>query len=124
MKYGERLKLALERSGITQTELARRVGMSQPSLHHLLNPARNAKGSEFTVKLARELGVSIEWLDDERGEMIPNHYATSDPKLVSILRALEPRPEYVKDAAAKAVLTTCELAEHAKANGSGTGTHG
>ena len=44
-------------------------------------------------------------------------YSTSDPKLVSILHALEPRPEYVKDAAVKAILSNCELDDRAKSNG-------
>lgn len=120
MTYGERLKLARTQAGLTQEALAKLVGMKQPSLAYLENPDSRAKGSEFTVKLARVLGVSIEWLDDEIGEMHPTIYSTSDPKLVSILKALEPQAEYVKDAAASAVLTTCELAERAKANGNGT----
>lgn len=117
MKYGERLKLARERAGFNQTELAGLVGMKQPSLAYLENPDNNAKTSEFTVKFARVLGVSVDWLDDEIGEMIPTVYSTSDPKLVAIMHALEDRAEYVKDAAVTAVLTNCELAERAKANG-------
>lgn len=122
MRYGERLKLARERAGLSQTELAGLVGMKQPSLAYLENPDNNAKTSEFTVKFARALGISVDWLDDEIGEMIPTTYATSDPKLVAVMHALEDRAEYVKDAAVAAVLTTCELAERARTNG--TGTHG
>lgn len=122
MKFGERLKFARERKGLTQAALAELVGISQPTVHHLENPKKNASGSEFTPRFARVLGVSVDWLADEIGEMIPTVYSTSDPKLVSILQALEPRAEYVKDAAVKAVLSTCELAEQAKANGSSTNT--
>ncbi|MCK9386050.1 MAG: helix-turn-helix domain-containing protein [Nevskia sp.] len=94
MKYGERLRLAREKAELTQQELAERVGMKQPSLAYLENPAKNAKGSEFTVKLSRVLGVSVDWLDDEIGEMTPTLYSTSNPTLVEILQALEPRAEY------------------------------
>ena len=94
MKYGERLKLAREAAKLTQQELAERVGMKQPSLAYLENPAKNAKGSEFTVKLSRALGVSVDWLDDEMGEMTPTLYTTSDPTLVEILKVLEPRGDY------------------------------
>lgn len=122
MKFGERLKLARNHKGLTQAALAELAGMAQPTIHHLENPDKNASGSEFTPRLARILGVSVDWLADEVGEMIPAVYSTSDPKLVAIMHALEDRAEYVKDAATAAVLTTCELAERAKANG--TGTHG
>lgn len=109
---------------MTQTKLSEISGVSQ-SLISQLEKSETATGSEYTNRLARALRISADWLADEIGEMIPNVYSTSDPKLVSILQALEPRAEYVKDAAVKAVLSTCELAEQAKANGSSsTGTDG
>lgn len=121
MKYGERLRLARERAGLTQGTLAELVGMKQPSIAYLENLDNEASASEFTVKLARALKVSVDWLDDEIGEMIPVRYSTSDPKIVAMCLAMEPTPEYVKDAAVKAVLSTCELAARAIANGeSGT----
>ena len=113
MNYGERLRLARQRAGLTQAELAQRVGIKQPSLAYLENPAKNASGSDFTVKLAKALGVSVDWLDDEIGEMVPTVYSTSDPKLVTIMQALQPCEEYVKDAAVAAVLTTRDLVERA-----------
>jgi len=67
------------------------------------------------IELHKHIDFSFDWLLN--GESKANTYATSDPKLVAIMRALEPRAEYVKDAAVSAVLTTCELAERAKANG-------
>jgi len=113
MKYGERLRLAREKAELTQQDLAELVGMKQPSLAYLENPAKNAKGSEFTVKLSRVLGVSVDWLDDEIGEMKPTLYSTSDPMLVEILQALEPRANYDKMAAHKAVVATLDLVDHA-----------
>ncbi len=91
MKYGERLRLARKRAGLTQQALADLVGMKQPSLAYLENPAKDSNGSEFTVKIARVLGVSVDWLDDEIGEMVPMTYSTSDAALVSILKVMEPR---------------------------------
>lgn len=78
----------------------------------------------YTNRFAKALGVNADWLADEEGDMMYSAtYSTNDPKLVAIMHALEPRAEYVKDAAVKAVLTNCELADQAKANG-GAGTHG
>lgn len=67
--YGERLRWAM-----AQTEpptsgraLALRVGIRPQSIHHLLDPARNAKGSRHTHAIARALGISAEWLATGRG---------------------------------------------------------
>lgn len=117
MRFGERLKMARLRKGLTQAELAGLANMSQPTIWHLENVDKNASGSEFTPLLARILGVSVDWLYDETGEMVPVTYTTSDPKLVSMLKVMEPQPEYVKEFAVTAVLTACELASRAKANG-------
>lgn len=116
MTYGERLVLARIHAGFTQHELAVAVGIKQPSLAHL---EKNGKGSAFTVKFARACGVSADWLDDEIGEMIPTVYSTTNPKIGSALRLMEQSADYVQEAAVTAVLTTCELAARAKANGHG-----
>lgn len=121
LTYGARLRLAMEHAGLTQNELAERVGMKQPSVAYLLDQNKNATGSQYTPRFARVMGVSVDWLADEIGEMLPTEFTTSDPKLIAVCKALEPRAEYVKDAAVTAVLSTCELAERAKANGKAGG---
>lgn len=117
MRFGERLKKARLQKGLTQAALAGLAEITQPTIWHLESHEKNASGSEFTPRLARILSVSVDWLADEIGEMVPVTYTTSDPKLVSMLKVIEPQPEYVKEAAVTAVLTTCELATRAKANG-------
>lgn len=107
------MRLARLRAGLTQEALAKLVGMKQPSLAYLENPTKPAAGSEYTVKLARVLGVSVDWLDDEVGEMIPTVYSTTDPTLVEILKVLEPRGKYAKMAAHRAVVRTVEEDDNA-----------
>lgn len=122
MRYGERLKRA--RGDMTQAHLAEVSGVSQ-SLISQLERSETATGSEYTTRLARAMNVSPDWLADEIGDMRPVAYTTTDPKLISMCRAMEDRAEYVKDAAVRAVLTTRELADAAHANGQGdTGTDG
>lgn len=72
MKFGERLKIARKHRGLTQEGLAELVGIKQPTVHHLEDPKKNASGSEFTARFARVLGVSVDWLADEIGDMIPS----------------------------------------------------
>lgn len=114
MKYGERLKLAFERSGLTQIELAEMVGMKQPSLSYLMDPKNSAKGSEYTVKLARALGVSVEWLDDEVGEMIPARAEEKeiDPRIAHVVKVMESLPPYAVDAGVREIDSLAELVSH------------
>lgn len=64
------------------------------------------------IELRKKLVFSFDWLIN--GETT---YTTSNPKIGSAMMVMEQSPDYVQDAAVKAVLTTCELAKRAKANG-------
>ena len=63
--YGERLAWAMRRAALDQSELARRVGIKQPSIAHLLSP--EAKKSGHTPVIARVLQIDAEWLATGRG---------------------------------------------------------
>lgn len=63
------------------------------------------------------MGINPDWLADEIGEMMPLVYKTTDPKIIAVARAMEPLPEYGKDAAVKDVAEVAELIARAKANG-------
>jgi len=119
MRYGERLKLAREKAGLNQTELAGLVGMKQPSLAYLENPDNNAKTSEFTVKFARALGISVDWLDDEIGEMCPTDHKQLDPRIAHVMKVMESLPPYAVDAGVREIDSLAELVSHMpKPNGS------
>lgn len=86
MTYGERLKAAMDHAGITQNELAERVGYSAPeklrvtqaNISKLINQA-GIKGSAHTARFARICGVSEDWLAYEEGEMeAPPSYVLSE----------------------------------------------
>lgn len=61
-RFGDRVAEAREAMGIGQSELARRVGVSPQAIQAI--EANKAAGSVHIVKIARELGVTPEWLDD------------------------------------------------------------
>lgn len=65
------------------------------------------------LKLRQHLSFSFDWLLLGEDRKI---YSTSDPKLGEIMQVLEPRAEYVKDAAVTAVISACCLADRAKSN--------
>lgn len=66
----ERLSWALREAGITQADLSRRAGISQPTLHGLLSG--RYKRSRFAGELARALGVSASWLATGAGSAYSN----------------------------------------------------
>jgi transcriptional regulator with XRE-family HTH domain len=116
MSIGARLRKLREDNKLSGDKFGELMGVTKGMVSQW--EADQGKPSTDRLLLLRaHIDFSFDWL--LYGESV---YATNDPKLVAIMHALEDRAEYVKDAATAAVLTTCELAERAKANG--TGTHG
>lgn len=107
---------------MTQSQLADAVGIRQPTLSGL--ESSDSEGSSFTVQFARACGVSADWLADEVGEMLPGGLYVTDPKLVAIIKAMEPEPEYVKDAAVQAVLATQKLVTQTRQGTGGSEKNG
>jgi phage repressor protein C with HTH and peptisase S24 domain len=69
---GDRIKARLDAVGLSQAELARRVGITQPAINHLIK--RGPGGSAHLHKIARELQTTPEYLsgetDDVSAEML------------------------------------------------------
>ena len=120
MKYGERLKAAREHAGLKQEQLAEKAGINQPSISYLENPKNNPEGSEHTARFARIYKVSVDWLSDEIGDMVPVIYSTSDSKIIAAAKLMEQMPEYGIDAAIKSLTEIEELIARAKDDGDGT----
>lgn len=68
MIIGDRVRERMEAAGLSQSELARRVGLSQPTIFQLIN--RGKKGSTRLHVIARELETTPAYLSGE----------TDDPK--------------------------------------------
>ncbi|MFC4275543.1 helix-turn-helix domain-containing protein [Achromobacter aloeverae] len=65
---GNRLKKIRLEKGLSQEALARKVGCHQ-TLIGQMEKDKN-EGSRYLVKIANVLGVSAEWLESGRGEMM------------------------------------------------------
>lgn len=63
MTLGERIEMLMSQQGISQAELARRVGVKQPSIYALLR--KNKTGSRNLHQIARALGTTPEFLSGE-----------------------------------------------------------
>lgn len=58
--FGERLEYALKRLKISQTELAKRAGVSQQAINYIVNKKLNE--SRFSASFAIALGINPQWL--------------------------------------------------------------
>lgn len=65
--FAERLKLVLRESGITQTELAKCMRVSQSLISSLVTGKRH--GIEYSTAISNALGINKWWLAYGEGEM-------------------------------------------------------
>jgi transcriptional regulator with XRE-family HTH domain len=63
MTIGTRVKDLMVERGLSQAELARRVGLTQPAIFALIT--RNKTGSKNLHRIARELGTTPAYLEGE-----------------------------------------------------------
>lgn len=74
MPIGSRISERLQELGISQAELARRVGMAQSSVNALIN--KNKVGSKHLHRIARELATTPDYLigeaDDPDAGFVPS----------------------------------------------------
>jgi Predicted transcriptional regulators len=112
---GKRLRQLRETNGLSGEEFGEIMGVTKAMVSQWESD-HGKPGTKRLLMLSEKNRIFfLYWL--LRGESV---YSTRDPKLAAILRVMEPQAEYVKDAAVSAVLTTVELADRAKSNG----THG
>lgn len=57
--FGQRLMIAMDKEGVNQSELAKLIGISQPSVQYL---CKTGSGSKHLTKIAKALNVNADWL--------------------------------------------------------------
>jgi len=62
MRLGERLKRAREKKGWSQRELARQAQVRYATISELENGIRTAMNTDTAKRIARSLGVSVDYL--------------------------------------------------------------
>ncbi|MCU1038774.1 helix-turn-helix transcriptional regulator [Stenotrophomonas maltophilia] len=88
----ERLTLAIEHAQITKAELARRVGISAPSVNGWFSGKAKFLRGENLLAAAKALGVSEAWLATGKGSM---YRGVQEPS-VSYVAEIETPPGYVR----------------------------
>lgn len=71
--FGTRLRQCREERGLTPKELADRAGIPYMTVYRLEHEAHRTPRMDIAVKLARVLGVSLDWLcgvyDENKSEV-------------------------------------------------------
>lgn len=84
--FSERLKEAMKEGNVSQGELARRIGISQPAVWRMVNGS--SKTSKKLVQIAKYLGVEPEWLESGKGkkrkDLLENKSQMSDVVISAI----------------------------------------
>ena len=83
--FPARLKLAMEAQGLNIAAIIRNGGPSRPTLFRILNEPSYLPEHYTTERLARALGISVDWLRTGQGEMLPNDTASHEPDFDSAL---------------------------------------
>lgn len=73
----DRVRLALETSGISQAELARAIGVTPPTISGWLNGSTQTLRSKTALPAAQILGVAPLWLAEGKGPMAAEEQAPS-----------------------------------------------
>ncbi len=118
MSIGTRLRLLRTSHGLNQDRFGELCGVTKGMVSQweldIVTPP-----TDRLLELHKKLAFSYDWLLN--GDTV---YSTTNRKIGSAMMAMEQSADYVQDAAVQAVLTTCELAQRAKANGTNHGNEG
>lgn len=112
MIVGARIASLLKDQGISQGELARRVGVSQPTIFKMIH--ENKTGSAHLHKVARELGTTPAYLSGETDD--PDSALPDEPELsaeergvVDCLRQIAPKDRAALVQLARSLATSASI---------------
>jgi transcriptional regulator with XRE-family HTH domain len=88
MSFGERLQEVVKIRRISQRELGRWAGLGSSHISMIWRGER-IPGVDVAAKLARVLGVSLDWLADMPGRE-PEVLQPDEDELVRVYRAIDP----------------------------------
>jgi transcriptional regulator with XRE-family HTH domain len=95
--FRKNLRDELEYQGLTVKELAAKSGVAKGALDCYVGKQASVPPATTAVKIARALGVSVEYLVSEQNEQREEIVVLSNPRIRSILTILEDLDEKSQD---------------------------
>ncbi len=106
MGFRENLKDELKYQDIRVKELANRTGISKRAIDHYLAEKYTEPTAETAVKIAKELGVSVEYLVTGKNSEIPD---TIKPEIINLIRDINHLPDkdidFIKEMVRRLILS-------------------
>ncbi len=106
MGFRENLKEELKYQDIRVKELADKTGISKRAIDHYLAEKYTEPTAETAVKIAKELGVSVEYLVTGKNSEIPD---TIKPEIINLIRDMNHLPdkdiEFIKEMVRRLILS-------------------
>ena len=106
MRFRENLKDELKYQDKRVKELADRTGISKRAIDHYLAEKYTEPTAETAVKIAKELGVSVEYLVTGKNSEIPD---TIKPEIINLIRDMNHLPdkdiEFIKEMVRRFILS-------------------
>mgnify|MGYP002521502294 CR=1 FL=1 len=90
MGFRENLKDELKYQDIRVKELADKTGISKRAIDHYLAERHTEPTAETAVKIAKELGVTVEYLVTGKNSEVPE---TIKPEIIDLIRDMNHLPE-------------------------------
>ena len=107
MALGERVRSARMKAGLSQSALARRLGIRPSAINHIEAGRTKALKAETLVALANELAVSAQWLEHGRGSPTPEvELDQRELEAIAVFRRMTSANRLAWMAAGRALLET------------------
>lgn len=103
--WNKRLTIAREAAGLTKTNLAQKVGVSNPTVTDWENGEIKKLEAENLLNICEILKIRPRWLQFGEGKMRDLY---DDPKINRVSVAMQSMPEYKKDMIVQASTTLSE----------------
>ena len=89
MDLAQRIKAARDAAGLSQSEVARRLGLRPSAVNHMESGRTKSLKAETILTLAQCLSVSAYWLETGHGSPSPDNRLTPDEsEVIALYRSM------------------------------------